>query len=182
MQAGGRQRRRRSVLVGDVFVIPIPGGGYGLGQSVGDVDDDVMDCVLFDYDSPDVPSQLPDISALRPIAVHGTWKLPVKRGHWHVLGNVRPVLPVGMIPNQERLKRRPGGEGTEWCDPSLLEQFLAAWFGRIPWNSMADPRQFDKYLCAGVGRPAGANVLSFDERRELRARAGLPTVREAGEH
>ena len=95
MKAASRKRRRRSVLVGDVFVIPIPGGGFGLGQSVGDVDADVMDCVLFDYDSTDVPSQMPDISALRLIAEQANCGCGGLRLDSVPSGSTRPGAVVG---------------------------------------------------------------------------------------
>jgi hypothetical protein len=58
--------------------------------------------------------------------------------------------------------------GAKHYTVGILQKFLSAYHGLIPWNSMEDESYFDTLLGPGIDRPANVVVLPPGERQKYR--------------
>ena len=64
--------------------------------------------------------------------------------------------------------QKNGYVGAKNHDAELLEDFLSAFHGLIPWNVMYDEKYWETLLAPGVKVPNTVNILSAKEREQYR--------------
>jgi hypothetical protein len=141
----------------DFFAIPLLDGGHGLGQivEVRDCPPDTAFCALTlrRATTPVTPLALSDITA---IIFVGTAHLA--DGTWPLLGF--DTLPATETLVSFRQTRRAwtlaDTPATLIAAPALIEAFVNACHGLLPWDHFPDPQIFDRILAHKVERPPTA--------------------------
>jgi hypothetical protein len=141
----------------DFFAIPLLDGGQGLGQivEVADCPPDAAFCALTlrRVATPVAPLTLPEITALVFI---GTAHLA--DGTWPILGfDTLPATDSLVSFRQtQRAWKLSDTPGTLIADPALIEAFVNACHGLLPWDYFPDPQIFDRILARKGQRPPAA--------------------------
>jgi hypothetical protein len=140
--------------VGDVFAIPLPDGDQAIGQVVSDIQElGAVGCAFFALKvRPE--DRVPDLG--NPISVLLTTQDLLQRRYWPVLES-RPVgVPEAHFAWEDF--RDKLWVGTVIRGSGIVREFMEAYHGFIPWNTMADPDYFTKLLIEGEVKPASAYV------------------------
>lgn len=143
----------------DYFAIPLLDGGQGLGQivEVADCPPDAAFCALTlrRVSTPVVPLTLAEITAL------------VFVGTAHLADGTWPILGFDTLPATDSLvsfrqTRRAwqmsDTPATLVADPALIEAFVNACHGLLPWDHFPDPQIFDRILARKGQRPPAATL------------------------
>ncbi len=154
----------------DFVGIPLLSGGYGLGQIVA-VRDCLPDSLFLALSLRRLPSpsdgQGPGSPAIDRLALSEVISIlfvapsALAEGLW-------PIFGFDTLPQTDRLlsleqARRQAGRLEDPAravhDPALVEAFVNACHGLLPWDYFPDPALFDGMLLTPANRPAAA-VLS----------------------
>lgn len=113
----------------------------------------VASCAFYDVRvvAPEAPSLPLCSDAL--ISVASVAKDALDSGAWRVVGHAPIGVERRMWPN-ERF-RKSGWIGAEVYDASILDEFLEAFHGLVPWNAWKDPDFLDKLLISPEKKPSG---------------------------
>lgn len=145
----------------DFFAIPLLDGGNALGQvvEVKDCPPDAAFCALTLRRAtigrtPD-PLRLPDITALVFI---GTAHLT--DGTWPLLGFDTLPYTDGLVSfkQTQRAWKMADNPASLVADPALIEAFVNACHGLLPWDYFPDPQIFDRILARKGERPPAATL------------------------
>ena len=141
---------------GDIFAIPLNESLYGFGQIVSHEPDclDSVLCMLFSdsISSIDDPAVIP--KDLKIISVELISRESLDDSLWPIVGNQKTTDVLNLYPI-ERL-RENGYIGAKVRGSSIIDDFMAAYHGLIPWDSYADKAYFDKLLIPGMEIPKKA--------------------------
>jgi hypothetical protein len=138
--------------IGDVFAIPLLDGDHALGQVVAVVQElGSVGCAIF-------PSKIrpqdpvPNLGV--PISVLLVTADLLQRGYWPVIMS----SPVKVSPKLFTWEcfRRHLWVGTKIHGSGIVREFVDAYHGLIPWDTMADPDYFTKLLVKGAATPSCA--------------------------
>ncbi len=143
--------------LGDVFLIPIDGSRFGLGQIAGDWKGELY-VVVYDtvHPSPEVDPQ--SVATERPLFAALSLDAKIHHGDWPIIGNVtenldrlpQPVFKVNLggqvyIESRDRSKSRPASDLEAGAlrfrtvvAPVRLESALKARHGVGEWNPRYD--------------------------------------------
>jgi Immunity protein 26 len=159
---------------GDIFVVPLADGSFGYVQAIAPVMAHAIDFAVLSSRST-VPMELSqDNDANSAIGVLATWRKAITGGRWGKVGRTAPHLSRLQCPNQVLIEK-DNGLGVNHGDVGLVESFLSAYHGLIPWNLYA-AHCFDEYLVPGRKKPDTAYELSAADlavyRRAVNARHG----------
>ena len=145
--------KRQKWESGDCFAIPMDNDIYGLGQVISHEKhcmDSVL-CALFDItiESLDSVEWVP--SRERVISVRIVTRESLDKGFWPIVGREKPISIEGFFPISRY--RDNGYVGVSVDGSAIIDDFIAAFNGLIPWDSYFEPDYFDKMLVEGVARP-----------------------------
>ncbi len=151
---------------GSVYGIPLDDGGFGLCQAIDLMMPNVVYIAVFSYQFKELPETIPPLNRSDILSLGATWKQDLNNGKWASIGICEPIVGKSEFPNEAFAE--DGYIGAVTSDSGLYSKFLAACFGLEPWNTMFDPKYWDKYLNSDNTRPSSVNVLSEDARNQYR--------------
>jgi hypothetical protein len=76
---------------------------------------------------------------------------------WAIIGNKITEIPFSLFPNEQF--RNKGWVGAKTYGSAIVEIFLDAFYGLVPWDDFADPFYLDKLLFEPSKKPAGLIYL-----------------------
>ena len=135
--------------IGDIFLVPQIDKKYSLGQIIGceaEVLNSVI-CAFYDIRFDSVPSKLiiDKLPQNKLISIQFTTKDLLDNGAWIIIGNVRPII-CKLFQNNLKKLRRNEFVGTIIEGSGIIEEFLNAFYGLVPWDDWQDPYYLDKLL------------------------------------
>jgi hypothetical protein len=151
---------------GDIFAVPLSDRSFGYAQAIAPVASFAIDFALLCERTKALPNVYGPVARLSAIAILATWRTVITGGHWAKVGSAETCLPTTMCRNQQLLASSLAGvQHSSW---GLLEDFLSAYHGLVPWN-LYPAFSFDSYLLAGTPRPPVAKVLDAASLELFRA-------------
>lgn len=148
-------RRKKQVWeVGSIFLVPLQDGGSCPGQVVGR-ERELMDSaavLLFD-----LRGQWQDAAELPPLLERDVFaKLLVSRqsldsGQWRVIGRAEPVLGQAQLPHESTRASGFVGAKVRGCD--IVQEFVSAFYGLVPWDDWYVPDYLDDLLVSAERKP-----------------------------
>jgi len=135
---------------GDIFGVPLPGDSMGIGQVLS-LEPDALNsvgCVFFAATAS--PSGLS--GAMEPIAALLVTPDLLKSGAWPV----KSQGPVFLEPEERpyEIHRASHWVGVRVTGSGVVQEFLAAYQGLVPWDAWHDPHYLDSLLLPGLERPS----------------------------
>lgn len=121
----------------------------------------VMSIVLFQHRVPVTPlAESVQLHAMHVLSAVTAFADGLERGYWPLIRKEDELaLPQSQWPNEAT--RAKDWVGLEVHNSILVEDFVNAWAGLIPWRSYAaTPDCFDTMLFPGVQRPKEADIIS----------------------
>jgi Immunity protein 26 len=143
---------------GDVFAVPLTDGSFGFVQAVAPVMAHAIDFAVLSTRSSAPTATVSEVDASSGIAVHAAWRQAITGGYWGKVLCTNLLISPSQCPNQ-KLIEHSNGIGTQHSSIGLVETYLSACHGLIPWN-IHKAHSFDDYLVQGVSRPSSAYLLS----------------------
>lgn len=145
---------------GDVFAVPLTDGSFGFVQAVAQVMAHAIDFAVLSTRSstPTATATASEVDASSIIAVHAAWRQAITGGYWGKVLRTKLLISPSQCPNQ-KLVEHSNGIGTRHSSVGLVEAYLSACHGLIPWN-VHKAHSFDDYLVQSVSRPSSAYLLS----------------------
>jgi hypothetical protein len=142
----------------DVFALPLVDGSFGVVQAIAPVEAWAVDLALFSDRFLEVPFCVPPLNRANVVSIQATWRTTLNGGWWAKVGSTPLVVEPGECPNQKLLAAGGKGVGCTHSSEGLLQDFLSAYHGLIPWN-LYPAHNFDVRLFPGVKRPKAARLL-----------------------
>ncbi len=140
--------------IGDVFAVKLSNDLYCIGQILDLQMKNVVRCAFFNesYSTSEL-SVNKLCSTENLISLVATTKEQLDYGIWEIIGNKNVEISKEKYPNEQY--RDKGWIGAKIYDAAIVETFLEAYYGLIPWDSWADPQYFDKLLIDTSKKPDG---------------------------
>ena len=159
LRTSERKKRRKAFGPGEVFLIPLIDGTFGVGQVLAkeSVGIPSVSVGLFDWKITTFDPTKHHLS--RDHAVSSLFVTPdlIEYGLWPIVGKKKIEIPRSLFPHEE--KRRSGWVGADVIGSANVAKFMNSYFGLNAWNAMADPEYYDKLLLVGRARPDDAIML-----------------------
>ena len=155
MQVGVVPKRRQTWRPGDVFVIPTRDAQFAIGQVIGH-EPEMMPSVnvaLFDERYADIAEATARMT-LDPQTVFASLfvtKHHLNTGKWRVLGN-RPI-EVDPASSLRGRTSEAGFSGVEILGANIINEFVDAFYGLVPWDDWHDPDFLDSLLISESVKP-----------------------------
>lgn len=143
---------------GFVFALPLADGSFGIAQSIAPVESWAVDLALLSDRFSKVPSDVPALNRASVVSIQATWSRSLNGGWWAKIGSAPLVVEPDECPNQKLLFRGEKGVGCTHSSEGLLQDFLSAYHGLIPWN-VYPAHNFDDRLFPGLARSKAAYLL-----------------------
>lgn len=148
-------RRRQKWCIGDVFVIELANHTYAVAQIVGR-EADVLNSVtiaLFDQSvsQPNEAIEL-EINPQHLFSMIFTTRDLLDNGIWRVVGNREVSIPQSLFPF-EHLRNTGEWVGAKIYGSGIINEFVNAYHGLMPWNDWKDPSYLDKLLISPEKKP-----------------------------
>jgi len=155
------KRRKHNWSVGDVFAVKQEDGRYSLGQVLDQTMTNVISCAFLDIRLAAVEefceaAVLPE----RVMSAVSTTREQLDSGDWVVVGSVPLLLPRSQWPNEEF--RNDDWVGAETHGSAIVDEFLNAFHGLVPWDDWYDPGYLDTFLLSPDKKPKN---LLFKKQR-----------------
>lgn len=145
-------RKRQRWSPGAIFLIRQSDALWTVGQVLDRMMPNVASCAFYDSRVPtgEVPHlPLPPNSL---VAVASVTRNRLDSGDWKVIGRAPINVDRSLWPN-ERF-RQVGWIGAKVHDAAIIEEFLEALHGLVPWDNWKDPNYLDKFLISPDKKPA----------------------------
>jgi hypothetical protein len=138
---------------GDIFSIKLSNDSYCFGQILDLQMENVVRCALFNEISPTTNGlSLTEICSLKNlISLVATTREQLDYDIWKIIGYKVVEVSQENYPNEQF--RNNGWVGAKIYDAAIIETFLEAYFGLMPWDAWADPQYFDKLLIDKSKKP-----------------------------
>jgi hypothetical protein len=147
--ATGKQQRWD---VGDVFLVRQRDGQWSAGQILDRMMPNVISCAFYDVRVAE-PEALPlPLSTAGLIAVTSVTRDGLDSGAWRVVGHAPIGVERRLWPNEQF--RNVGWIGAKIYDAGIIEEFLEAFHGLVPWDNWKDPDYLDRLLISPDKKPA----------------------------
>ncbi|WP_374604694.1 hypothetical protein [Arenimonas sp.] len=145
------RRKKHPWVIGDVFLVPLRDGSHCPGQVVGR-EPDLLNCVAIAlFDARGAWSE-----SWEPAADSIFSKLFVSRdaldlGQWPVVGRRASALARPGMPNESL--RDVGFVGAKVVGSDIVDEFVNAYFGLMPWDDWYVPDYLDDLLVSPDRKP-----------------------------
>lgn len=137
---------KRTWELGSVFAVPLSDGTFTFGQVL-EEGGDVITAGFFATCSPTPETNLQSLDKKRLFSILEITCNHLEQGEWKEIGKKLPVVWKWRFPNfKHRLFHN--GVGSKSYTSALVQEFINAYFGLIPWNhyvKMPD-NYFDGFL------------------------------------
>jgi hypothetical protein len=151
------RRKRQQWQVGDVFLIPTSDGQVTIGQVVGREPDLLPSATvaLFDerHASPDVARIEGALSPKALFAVLFVTKNHLDSGEWSVIDHRKVEIDPRKNPYEHT--RSNGFIGAKVFGADIVNEFVNAFYGLVPWDDWKDPTYLDSLLISKEAKPVG---------------------------
>jgi hypothetical protein len=155
-------RKKQAWSPGDVFKVPLSDGSTVIGQVLAHEPDAMnsVACAFFDaHKETDLQSSLGLVNAFSIILVT---RDALDRGSWKIFGHEPIAIPRERFPYESL---RPNGFiGARIVGAGIVNSFLHAFRGLLPWDSMADADYFDRLLTNAARKPTNLRLLKTNEK------------------
>jgi hypothetical protein len=144
--------------VGDVFLVPTSDGQFVIGQIIGR-EAQVLNSVTVAFFDQRVPSpQEPtELDWRRIFSVVFATREQLDRGSWKVVSRRSVTVPKDLFPYEGL--RTSGFVGAKVIGSGILNEFVDAYYGLVPWDNWKDPNYLDGLLVAPDKKPIDRIVL-----------------------
>jgi hypothetical protein len=137
--------------IGSIFLIRQRDGMWSLGQVLDLPLPNVATCAFFDgrihdpgsWNSKPQPEQL--------ISLASVTRNRLDSGDWRVVGKQPAAVERRLWPNEQF--RSKGWIGAKIYDASILDEFLEAFHGLVPWDDWKEPDYLDRLLVSPAKKP-----------------------------
>lgn len=138
---------------GDIFTVKLSNGKFCIGQILDLQMENVVRCALFNETYSTINELFVNelCSLKKLISLLATTREQLDYDVWKIIGNKNVEVAREKYPNEQF--RDKGWIGAKIYDTAIVETFLEAYFGLIPWDSWADPQYFDKLLIDKTKKP-----------------------------
>ncbi len=148
-------KRKQKWSVGDVFVIKTLNNQYVAAQIIGR-EAEVLNSVtiaIFDerFDSANDAMQA-ELDTSHVISVIFSTRDSLDRGIWQVVGNHPVMIPKNLFP-YEHLRGEAEWVGAIVHGSGIINEFVNAYYGLLPWDDWTDPSYLDKLLVTPDKKP-----------------------------
>lgn len=141
--------------VGDLFVVPLEDGTFGLGLFHKYSPKALNSCICSFYGNrfgPLEEIEFVEFSDLRMISLVFVTKDLLQKKVWGRVRNIGASLSTIDLPDAP-YEIAGSYKGAKVYGSGIIQEFLNAYFGLLPWDMMNDPTYFDKLLITTVKRP-----------------------------
>jgi hypothetical protein len=151
------RQKRQSWQVGDVFAIPTSDGQVAIGQVIGREPDMMRSATvaLFDerHASPDAARLDGALIPKTVFAVLFATTNHLDSGAWPVID--RREVAVDPRRNPYEHTRSSGFVGATVTGANIVNEFVNAFYGLVPWDDWQDPNYLDSLLISKDVKPVG---------------------------
>jgi hypothetical protein len=147
------RKRKQQWDIGDVFAVSQKDGVCSIGQALDLMMPNVATCSFYDIRCP--PDYSPAQLCLPPdrlISCLSVARWELDSGAWKVILRGQPLMVDREQWANERFRSR-GWEGARIHEPSVVEDFLDAFYGLAPWDVYHDPDYLDSLLISPDKKP-----------------------------
>lgn len=139
---------------GDVFAVPLLDGSFVMGQVLDLQMKNVVRVALFNNKTININEatidnccKSQDLISLITCTID-----KLDNNSWGIIGNKAIEIPFSLFPNEQF--RNKGWVGAKTYGSAILEKFLNAFYGLVPWDDLADPFYLDKLLFNQSKKPS----------------------------
>ena len=148
------RKRKEQWRNGDVFTVPQRDGMRSIGQILDTMMANVVTCAFYDIRcAPDCPPAQLSLSPDKLISCVSVAKWHLDSGAWEVVLRGQPLMVDREHWANERY-RSQGWVGAIHYDPGIIEDFLDAFYGLVPWDDYHDPHYLDSLLVSPNKKPS----------------------------
>lgn len=139
-------KKKKEWSFGDVFLVPLKNGKYGLGQVLDLQMPNIVRIALFD----EVINSLEEFDINQSCSISNLISLvsssreQLDYGVWTLVGNSPIEVSKNNFPNEEF--RRKNWIGAKHYDAALVEDFLNSFHALLPWDDWFNPNYLDEFL------------------------------------
>jgi hypothetical protein len=147
--------KRQKWKIGSVFAVPTSDGRYLAGQIMGR-EEEVLNSVtiaLFDEvrgSAEEIGSA--DLSESHLFSMLFATRDLLDSGHWKIVGDRPVLLPKRLFPFEHT--RASGFVGAKVIGSAIINEFVNAYLGLVPWDDWKDPTYLDKLLISPSKKPS----------------------------
>lgn len=147
-----KANHRQQWSIGDLFAIRLLDGTYSIGQVLDVPMPNVASCAFFDQliDMPKLPEPI-HIAVDNIIGTASVVPAHLDRSVWKVFARAPVVLAPNQWPNEKT--RNNSWVGAKVHSGAIVEDFLNAYRGLLPWDDYHDPEYLDKLLFSPSKKP-----------------------------
>jgi len=145
-------KKRQQWDVGDLFLIRQQDGLWSAGQILDRMMANVASCAFYAVRVAEPNSLGPSLPPDSLIAVATVTRDGLDSGAWKVVGHAPIGVERRLWPNEPF--RDVGWIGAKIYDAGIIEEFLDAFHGLVPWDKWKDPNYLDRLLISPDKKPA----------------------------
>lgn len=140
------KKKKKKWRFGDVFLVPLKNGKYGIGQVLDLQMPNIVRIVLFN----EVTNSLEDFNLEQSCSIKNLISLVASSREqldydiWQLMGNKCIEVSKKDFPNEEF--RRKNWIGAKHYDAALIEDFLNSFHALLPWDDWFNPNYLDEFL------------------------------------
>jgi len=146
------RRKKQYWSVGDIFSIQQRDRNWSIGQILDLMMPNVVTCAFYDIrSSGDNPIERIQLTPDRLISCVSVSREQLDNGKWKVIGHQQPAVGKDYWPNEKF--RDCGWVGAKIYDAGIIEEFLDAFYGLVPWDDWHHPNYLDRFLVSPEKKP-----------------------------
>lgn len=143
--------KRTKSVVGTYFAVPVPGGQFALGQIVEIWMDGVACIAIYDVLVDRIEELIDLVKSDHPLAdaisLPSVAKAEIDKGYWPVVGFGQVHQDLSIAPHRKFAENN--FIGAEWHSGGIVEKFVSAYHGLIPWDAYEKRPDLLKSLLIG---------------------------------
>ena len=151
---------------GMIYAVPLADGSFGMAQAIDAMTVNIIYVAIFIDRTCDIPPTPPKLTRTHAVSLVATWRQHLNSGDWPSIGVGPLVYQKKDFPNEQFAKK--GYIGAKHYDIGILQDFLSAYHGIVPWNVNYKEDYYDQFLMLGKERPSNIIWLSPEQRLEYR--------------
>jgi len=146
------RRKKQCWSVGDIFSIQGRNGNWSIGQILDRMLPNVVTCAFYAlwYSGNTHPEKI-ELVPDHLISCVSVSCEQLDYGKWKVIGHQQPAVGRDDWPNEKL--RDSGWVGAKIYDAGIIEEFLDAFYGLVPWDDWHDPNYLDQLLVSPEKKP-----------------------------
>jgi hypothetical protein len=147
--------KRRKWNIGNAFAVPTCDGRYLAGQIIGREENVLNSVTIALFDEVRGSAEeigFADLGESQLFSTLFATRDLLDSGRWKIVGDRPVVLPKKLFPFEHR--RASGFVGAKVIGSAIINEFVNAYLGLVPWDDWKDPTYLDKLLISPSKRPS----------------------------